>query len=375
MPRTKKKTGKKKAKKNPSLAERREAIRKRHEKPTIVYESDLDMGPIYPTRFMRLNAHIGGGLRGGKITELFGFEDSGKTSLAMALAADVQRQAPKGKQHVVMTNYEIDEYWDWWRILGMNTHPDYFTQDKPKDLEEGIANAMDLVESGEVCAWIVDSIYAANARVRSQMIEKWRSDKGAGAPLGTEAVRWGEAWTSFKALLREHGVVTIAVNQMREKIETGGGPKRPSWQGKPVTTPRGHALKFYSSLRMRIEGRWLEDKGPDEDGILCRMRIQKIRGAAARGICDYRLIRGVGFDTLGDLIDLSLECGAIEGKGGGFFNLLGKKQVRGRDKLTALVRSSEKIQAVLKNRVSKFLEENEPEDPDVEDEDHEDEDE
>jgi len=379
---TKKKTKKKAAKKKTakkgetkkaaategSLAERREKIRARYVKPVVIYESDTTL--TYQTRFPRLNRLIGG-LRAGAIVEVFGFEDSGKSSFTVAAAADVQRQAPPGKKHVVLANYEGPEPWEWWRTIGLDTSKKNFTQLRPRNLEEGMADVADLVQSGEVCAVIVDSVYAAAAKMRKGMLEKWAGNKEKGAALGVEAVRWGEAWTSLKGLFQDHEVVVFAVNQMREKIEIGSAPRKP-WQGKPVTTPRGHALKFYAWVRLKVEGRWLVDsegdKRKDVDGICMRVRVIKNKTSdEARGMVEYDLIRGFGFDTLGDLVALATEAGVIKHPGGGNYRI-GSKKIRGKAKLREFVESSEKLQKILRAHVDRYLArlpvEDEPEDLD-----------
>lgn len=369
MPRTltKKKTGKKTAQKEEkgkkqkaplTLAERRAKIRARYNKPVVIYEGDADTTPVYPTRFPSLNRQLGGGLRAGAIVEMFGFEDSGKSTSAIAFAADVQRQAPEGKKHVVLVNYEGPQPWGWWRKIGLDTSEKNFTQLRPRSLEEGMADAAELIDSGEVCCMIVDSVYAAAAKARAEMMSKWAGDKAKGSALGVEAVRWGEAWTSMKGMFQDHNVVVIAVNQMRELIETGGPPRK-GWQGKPVTTPRGHALKFYAWVRMRVEGHpLLDEEGKmrkDVDGRRVRFRVVKNKTSdERRGMVEYDLIRGTGFDLVGDLITLSLDAGVIKGGGGGFYQI-GSKKIRGREALRKTVEGSEKLQQSLRAYVERWL--------------------
>ena len=139
---TKKKATKKKAKKKDkdeggTLAERVAKIRLRYEKSVIVYEDDAEE-PRVVTRFSKLNRLLGRGLKKGAIIEIYGWEDAGKTSQAIALAADIQAQAAPGKNHVVMLNYEMPHDFAWWRVLGLKTDPDHFTMFKPRTLEEGV---------------------------------------------------------------------------------------------------------------------------------------------------------------------------------------------------------------------------------------------
>lgn len=338
-------------KRGPTLAQVREQIRKSSETPLVIYEDDSDSTPGYKTRFPRLNRLLGGRILSGAIIELFGFEDSGKTSLAIALAADIQGAAPEGKKHVVLVNYEGPQPWDWWRTLGLKTDQAHFTQLRPRSLEEGISNAYELMKTGEVCCIIMDSVYAASAKGGSEMMAAWRDPKkGDGVGLGLEARQWGKAWTALKNEFQNYEVVCIAVNQMREKIGTGAPAK--SW-AKPTTTPRGHALKFYAWVRIKVQGGFLEgDK--DQDGKRVKLRIVKNKTSEnARGIAEYDLIRGEGFDLISDLIQSCLEANLIKHKGGGFYSI-GKLKIRGRDALTKTLKERDELRDALLARVESF---------------------
>lgn len=348
-----------------SLLDRRNKIRERYDRPVLIFESDEEKVPRPPTRFVRFNRMLGGGLKAGAIIELFGFEDSGKTSTAAAFAADVQQASPPGKRTVVFCNFEGPQPYRWWRTLGLDTteegdHP-AFVQLRPKTLEEGMADVYDLCESGEVCCVVIDSVYAAAAKGSAKVMENWRDPKkggGTGGGLSVEARQWGIAWTALKGSFQDHDIVVIAVNQMRELIETSGPPRK-GWMSKPTTTPRGHALKFYAWVRIEMQGRVLvdEDGGlrKDVDGKRVRMRIIKNKTSDdARGIVDYDLIRGFGFDLVGDLISCATEAGAINAKGGGFYEI-GTKRIRGKLALREWVEGSQRVQAVLKQYVERWM--------------------
>lgn len=183
------------------------------------------------------------------------------------------------------------------------------------------------------------------------MMEKWRDPNKTGAALGVEAVKWGEAWTSLTGQFHKHGVTVLAVNQMREKIDTGGGAKK-AW-AKPVTTPRGHALKFYAWIRLKIQGGWIEDA--DRDGKAVKIRILKNKTSDdSRGMVEYNLYRGEGFDLMQDLVALSIESGAVTAKGGGNF-YIGKKHLRGKDALVEFINETPKIKKLLEKCVDNFL--------------------
>jgi len=360
---TKKKATKKKAKtkvEGGTLDERREKIRARYEKPVVIYEDDIE-APRAVTRFVKANRFLGGGLKKGAIIEIYGWEDSGKTTTALALAADIQAQAPEGKNHVVMVNYEMPQDYAWWRKTGLLTDKKHFTQLRPKTLEEGMADMADLVQSEEVCCVIIDSVYAASAKGSAKVMEHWRDKKnkgGTGGGIGVEARQWGAAWTATKGMFVEHDVICLAVNQLREQIDmSGGGPK--GYTGPKTTTPRGHALKFYAWVRLELKGTALvtdENKlRTDVDGRRVRIRVIKNKTSGdQRGICYYDLIRDVGFDMTSELIALALEAGAIDHKGGGHY-VCGKHKIRGRDALRKWVEESVRVREVLTKYVGLWL--------------------
>lgn len=345
-----KKQTKKKTEKKLTIEEIRAKIQKQNSS-VVVYEDDANSVRI-PTRFHKLNQMLGGGIKKGGIIELFGFEDSGKTSLSLALAADIQARAPIGKQHVVMVNFEKSFDYEWWRQLGLDTDDAVFTHILPDDLEQGIGVLAELIESGAVCCAIIDSVYAAPARARKEMLTNWsKVGKGSGVALGVEAVKWGEAWTALTGKFHKYGTTVLAINQMREKIETGGAPKK-AWV-KPTTTPRGHALKFYAWIRLKITKGYLEDR--DVDGIGVKIRVQKNKTSDDdKGVIEYPLYRGQGFDLLNDLIDLGEQCGFVQVGGGGFFKI-GNEKIRGRANVVERLKNDTELLGELEKRIAAFV--------------------
>jgi len=283
------------------------------------------------------------------------------TSLVVAIAGMIQRAAPEGKKHVVMVNFEIVEDRVWWATLGLQTDDDHFTMIANVPLEEGIGALADLIRSGEVCCAIVDSVYAASSRANDELLNNWADPKGkqgGGGGIGVEARQWGVAWTAMKGLFTEFGVICLAVNQVRIKIEMGGGGKK-SYGPPPTTTPRGSALKFYAWIRLELTGRLLVDdknkKRTDVDGRQIRIRVIKNKTSGdQRGLCHYDLIRGQGFDLTNELIELAKEAGAIRQKGGWYY--IGKAtKVQGAAKLRAWVEAEPRRRDVLRQVVKRYL--------------------
>lgn len=343
-----------------SLAARRAKIRERYDRDVVRYADDPPTEFI-PISFTMLARLLGGGIKKGAVVEIAGWEDAGKTSLAMALAADVQKAAPKGKQHVVMINFEIAEDRIWWGTLGLKTDDDHFTMASNVPLEEGIGILADLIRSGEVCAAIVDSVYAASSRANDELLNNWADPKGkqgGGGGIGVEARQWGVAWTAMKGLFTEFGVICFAVNQVRIKLDMGGGPKK-GYGPPPTTTPRGSALKFYAWIRLELTGMVLVDsKGSrrtDVDGRRVRIRVIKNKTSGCqRGYAFYDLIRGQGFDLTNELLDLSIEAGAIKQKGG-WYQIGKATKVQGREKLREWLEAEPRRREILTQVVNRHL--------------------
>lgn len=354
-----------------SFADRQRKIRARdYDNPVVIYEDDPEP-PRAATRFVKLNCLLGeGGIKRGSIVEVYGPEDAGKSSFGVALIADIQAQAPPEKNKVVLVNYEEHQDYEWWRTLGLKTDSVHFIQLRPLSLEEGVADMVDLVESGEVCAVMIDSVFAAKPKDAKEGIKAWanRSKKGSqGIGLGLSARQWGVAWTAVKGLFVEHDVICIAVNQIRALINT---THRPKGAGPATTTPGGKALKFYSWIRLDLRGGALMDADGelrhDVDGRRVRVRVVKNKTSGeARGIAYYDLVRGHGWDLTSELIQVSLECGAITHKGGGHY-VCGKKKIRGKAALREWVEGSEHVRSVLTKVVERFLASSLDQDPDME---------
>lgn len=362
---SKKKERKPKADPN-SLEAIRAKIRARYERPTIVYETDTIKVPIYRTRFPKLNAMLGGGIPGGAIIEIYGPEDSCKTSFALALAADIQKGAAKDKDHVILNNFERRTPWRWWRHLGLDTSPEKFTHALPKSLEEGVGDSLSMIETGRICCMLIDSVFAAGSREGREAVKAWADPKAKKASLGVEARKWGEAWTALTPALQDTDTVAIAVNQIRDMIDVGGMVKPRPGMEKPTTTPRGRALKFYAWLRLETRARNLDPETfPDVDGRHVKVKVVKngfTDGRRARFELD--MIRGEGFDLTGDLITAALEAGLITANGSWYW-VQGKRIANGKARLRQVVTEHEKLRPWLEAQVEKHLAsslEEEPED-------------
>lgn len=340
-------------------------IRARYGKGTVACSAKP---PRIPTRFLRLDAALGGGIVPGAIIELYGMEDVGKSGFAQAVAADIQKSSAPEKRLVVFLNYEKVFDPAWARTLGLDTSPAGLypalhldgTLPGPDSLEAGVAEAIEAIQTGAVCCLVVDSVYAASSRRGTEAIKNWGDPDAKHAGMAVEAAAWGQALTPLKDVLYRHGTTSIFVNQARVDMQIGGGPKRGAWMPPKIVSTRGAALPFYAWVRIEMRGANLDPNVyPDRDGRMVSLKVVKNKTSGdRRGYLKYALIRGVGFDVLGDLVDLALECDAVAAKGGGNFTVLPGTQdisVRSREKLLALVAEQPKVREALGALVQKHL--------------------
>lgn len=322
----------------------------------------------FRTRFHRFDAALGGGLTAGSLVELYGMEDSCKSSLALSLASDVQRASPEGKRLVVLLNFERVFDPKWAATLGLDLSPECFYQSEPLSLEAGVGEAIQLLKTGAVCALIVDSIFAAASERGSEAVQAWGSGEGGHAGMAAEARAWGSALPTFNMELKKSGAVALFVNQARIDFSVGGAPKKSFMPPKLVAT-RGATIPFFAHMRLEMRASNLdpneykgESKDTAPDGRQVRIKIVKNKTSGdRRATVTYSLIRGVGFDTLADTINLALECGAISGGGGGHYVVLPgteDKPVRSRENLVALLRDNDKIRQAVEREVEKHLSKN-----------------
>lgn len=352
-------------------------LKRRPDMPAVIFEDHKE--EIYPTRFRMLNHQLGGGLIAGTVVELAGWEDSGKTSTAIALMADVQAEAKKrhpGKDLIVLVNYERAYDYRWWKMLGLDTSKYHFVHLRPANLEEGIADLNAYLDTGRVIGVLIDSVKAANSKDGDKVIEQWADPKKSvhgGQGIGVEARQWSKAWTALKGRFQDLGVVAVAVNQVRVKIDMGGAPKR--GYSVPTTTGGGHALKFYAWVRLELKGGALVDEDKklrtDVDGKAVVFKVIKNKtSGVSRAKVKVDLIRDFGFDLTADLLRAAFDAGAIKHKGGGNY-VIGPKQIRGKAKLREWLETDEKAQRILGVYVDRWLAKQDPDALDFTDTDNE----
>lgn len=226
-----------------------------------------------------------GGFVKGRLYELMGWEGSGKSTICGHAAAECQKAG--GKVLYIDGEHAVDK--NYFEALGVDTEKMYIAQ--PSCGEEGFNIALEMINSGEVDLVIIDS--------DSSLIPKKVLDGEVGdSSIGKKAVLNSNAYPKLKSALSEHNVCVIVVSQYREKIGV--------MFGNPTTTQGGHALKFYSDIRVEVSKSLAKD-GDDVYGNTIKVKATKNKLHPPYKLSQFEIVYGVGIDRLKEIMELGNE--------------------------------------------------------------------
>jgi recombination protein RecA len=266
--------------------------------------------PVISTGSLGLDIALGiGGVPRGRVVEIYGPESSGKTTLALQIVAEAQKQGGMGAyvdaEHALDLGYA--------KKLGVKT--DDLLVSQPDHGEQALEIAETLVRSGAIDVLVIDSVAALvpKAEIEGEMGD---SHMGLQARLMSQALR-----KLTGTIARSHTVV-IFINQIRMKIGV--------MFGNPETTTGGNALKFYASVRMDIRRIGALKDGDNIVGGRTRVKVVKNKMAPPFKEAEFDVLYGTGISRDGEIVDLGSEMGIVE-KSGAWYSFGGDRIGQGRE--------------------------------------------
>jgi recombination protein RecA len=265
---------------------------------------------VIPTGALSLDVALGvGGLPRGRVTEIYGPESSGKTTLALHVVAEAQRLGGIGA--FIDAEHALDPIYA--RKLGVNT--DELLISQPDTGEQALEIAETLVRSNAVDVIVIDSVAALVPRAELD------GDMGDSLP-GLQARLMSQALRKLTAAISRSGAIVIFINQIREKIGV--------MFGSPETTTGGRALKFYASVRLDIRRQDAIKQGTDSIGVHTKVKVVKNKLAPPFREAEFDVIYGEGISKSGTVLDAAVEQSLVE-KSGTWYTYKGERIGQGRE--------------------------------------------
>ena len=271
---------------------------------------------------LALDIAIGvGGIPRGRIIEIYGPESSGKTTVALHVIAEAQKN--DGICAFIDAEHALDPVYA--KNIGVKVDELYISQ--PDSGEQALEIAETLIRSGAVDVLVIDSVAAL---VPKQEIE---GEMGASF-IGVQARLMSQALRKLSGIVSKTDSVVIFINQLREKVGV--------MFGNPETTPGGRALKFYSSVRLDVRRTDQLKVGQDIIGNRVRVKVAKNKVAPPFRTCEFDILFGEGISKEGTLLDMAVERDIIK-KSGAWYSYDDQKIGQGRDNARVFLKDNPDI--------------------------------
>ncbi|MBP9005060.1 MAG: recombinase RecA [Candidatus Marinimicrobia bacterium] len=289
---------------------------------------------VIPTGCLSLDACIGvGGIPRGRITEIFGPESSGKTTLALHIIAQAQKAG--GYAAFIDAEHALDPQYA--AKLGVNTRDLLISQ--PDHGEQALEITETLVRSNAIDVIVIDSVAALVPRAELEG-EMGDSHVGLQARLMSQALR------KLTGAVSKSNTAVIFINQIREKIGV--------MFGNPETTTGGRALKFYTSLRLEIRRISTIKEGNTNVGSRTRVKVVKNKMAPPFKETEFDLTFDQGISYVGDILDTAVEAGFVQ-KSGAWYSYGDERIGQGRESAKGYLTENKELLTKLEQQVKTYL--------------------
>jgi recombination protein RecA len=286
--------------------------------------------PVVSTGSLSLDLALGvGGVPRGRVVEIFGPESSGKTTLALQVVAEAQKEG--GVCAFVDAEHALDVGYA--RKLGVKAEELLISQ--PDHGEQALEIAETLVRSGAIDVLVIDSVAALvpRAEIEGEMGEP---------QMGLQARLMSQALRKLTATISRSRTIVIFINQIRMKIGV--------MFGNPETTTGGNALKFYASCRLDIRRIGAIKQGDEVVGNRTKVKVVKNKVAPPFREAEFDIIYGRGISLEGELVDIGTELGIVE-KSGAWYSFDGERIGQGRENTKEYLREHPETAATIEQRV------------------------
>ena len=311
-------------------------IEKQYGKGSVMKMGDKSSMGIesIPTGALALDLALGiGGLPRGRVTEIFGPESSGKTTLAVHVVAEAQRNG--GVCAYIDAEHAMDPVY----VKAIGVDIDELLISQPDTGEQALEITDMLIRSGALDVIVIDSVAALTPRAE---IEGEMGD----THVGLQARLMSQALRKLTSNLSKSKTICIFINQLREKIGV--------MFGSPEITPGGRALKFYSSCRLDIRRIEAIKNGIEIVGNRTRVKVVKNKCAPPFKQAEFDIMYGTGISREGSVLDLAVEEGIVK-KSGAWYTYDGEQLGQGRENAKKFLQDNPEVMVEISDRVWKAV--------------------
>ena len=282
------------------------------------------------TGILPLDIALGiGGLPRGRITEIYGPEAGGKTTVTLHMIAEVQRQG--GTAAFIDAEHALDPVYA--KRLGVDV--DNLILAQPDTGEQGLDIAETLIRSAAIDIVVIDSVAA--------LVPKSEIDGDMGdASVGLHARMMSKAMRKLAGVIGKTDTIAVFINQVREKVGI--------MFGNPETTTGGRALKFYSSVRLEVRKGEPIKQGSEVIGNRVKIKVAKNKVAPPFRTAEFDLIYGEGYSRIGSIVDMGAAFEIIN-KSGAYFSYNGERLGQGRENAKKFLSEHPDIAAEIETKV------------------------